>query len=157
MKTPPEFSIPKKPFIAVLPFTNLSGDPEQEYFADGITEDLIAALSRYRWLFVIARNSVFTLKGRTVDIKEVSRQLGVRYVLEGSVRKAGNRVRITTQLVEAVTSTDIWAGRFDRDLTDIFALQDEITESVVSAIEPSLRTAEIERARAKATDDLERI
>jgi len=155
LKTPPEFSIPGKPFIAVLPFTNLSGDPEQEYFADGITEDLIAALSRYRWLFVIARNSVFTLKGRTMDIKEVSRRLGVRYVLEGSVRKAGNRVRITTQLVEAVTSTDIWAGRFDRDLTDIFALQDEITESVVSAIEPSLRTAEIERARAKATDDLD--
>ena len=147
--------IPDKPFIAVLPFTNLSGDPEQEYFADGITEDLIAALSRCRWLFVIARNSVFTLKGRAVDIKQVSRQLGVRYVLEGSVRKAGNRVRITAQLVEAVTGTDIWAGRFDRDLMDIFALQDEITESVVSAIEPSLQAAEIERARAKATNNLE--
>jgi adenylate cyclase len=147
--------VPDKPFIAVLPFTNLSGDPEQEYFADGITEDLIAALSRCRWLFVIARNSVFTLKGRAVDIKEVSRQLGVRYVLEGSVRKAGNRVRITAQLVEAVTGTDIWAGRFDRDLMDIFALQDEITESVVSAIEPSLQSAEIERARAKATNNLE--
>jgi adenylate cyclase len=147
--------IPDKPFIAVLPFSNLSGDPEQEYFADGITEDLIAALSRCRWLFVIARNSVFTLKGRAVDIKQVSRQLGVRYVLEGSVRKAGNRVRITAQLVEAVTGTDIWAGRFDRNLMDIFALQDEITESVVSAIEPSLQAAEIERARAKATNNLE--
>ncbi|WP_187144308.1 adenylate/guanylate cyclase domain-containing protein [Microvirga massiliensis] len=148
-------SLPDKPFMAVLPFTNLSGDPEQEYFADGITEDLIAALSRCRWLFVIARNSVFTLKGRAMDIKEVSRQLGVRYVLEGSVRKAGSRVRVTTQLVEAVTGTDIWAERFDRDLTDIFALQDEITESVVFAIEPSLRAAEIERARAKATDNLD--
>src|SRR3954462_1392011 len=147
--------VPDKPFIAVLPFTNLSRDPEQEYFADGITEDLIAALSRCRWLFVIARNSVFTLKGRAVDIKQVSRQLGVRYVLEGSVRKAGNRVRITAQLVEAVTGTDIWAGRFDRNLMDIFALQDEITESVVSAIEPSLQAAEIERARAKATNNLE--
>jgi adenylate cyclase len=156
IRTPgPKFSAPDKPFIAVLPFTNLSGDPEQEYFADGITEDLIAALSRCRWLFVIARNSVFTLKGRAVDIKQVSRQLGVRYVLEGSVRKAGNRVRITAQLVEAVTGADIWAGRFDRDLTDIFALQDEITESVVSAIEPSLQAAEIERARAKATNNLE--
>jgi adenylate cyclase len=156
IRTPgPKFSVPNKPFIAVLPFTNLSGDPEQEYFADGITEDLIAALSRCRWLFVIARNSVFTLKGRAVDIKQVSRQLGVRYVLEGSVRKAGNRVRITAQLVEAVTGTDIWAGRFDRNLMDIFALQDEITESVVSAIEPSLQAAEIERARAKATNNLE--
>lgn len=156
IRTPgPKFSVPNKPFIAVLPFTNLSGDPEQEYFADGITEDLIAALSRCRWLFVIARNSVFTLKGRAVDIKQVSRQLGVRYVLEGSVRKAGNRVRITAQLVEAVTGADIWAGRFDRDLMDIFALQDEITESVVSAIEPSLQAAEIERARAKATNNLE--
>jgi adenylate cyclase len=156
IRTPgPKFSVPDKPFIAVLPFTNLSGDPEQEYFADGITEDLIAALSRCRWLFVIARNSVFTLKGRAVDIKQVSRQLGVRYVLEGSVRKAGNRVRITAQLVEAVTGADIWAGRFDRDLMDIFALQDEITESVVSAIEPSLQAAEIERARAKATNNLE--
>lgn len=156
IRTPgPRFTTPNKPFIAVLPFTNLSGDPEQEYFADGITEDLIAALSRCRWLFVIARNSVFTLKGRAVDIKQVSRQLGVRYVLEGSVRKAGNRVRITAQLVEAVTGADIWAGRFDRDLMDIFALQDEITESVASAIEPSLQAAEIERARAKATNNLE--
>ncbi|MBQ0819673.1 tetratricopeptide repeat protein [Microvirga sp. HBU67558] len=151
----PKFPFPNKPFIAVLPFMNLSGDPEQEYFADGITEDLIVALSRCRWLFVIARNSVFTLKGRAVDIKQVSRQLGVRYVLEGSVRKAGNRVRITAQLVEAVTGADIWAGRFDRDLMDIFALQDEITESVVSAIEPSLQAAEIERARAKVTNNLE--
>jgi adenylate cyclase len=154
-KIEPRSSLPDKPFIAVLPFTNMSGDPEQDYFADGITEDLIAALSRCRWLFVIARNSSFALKGRALNMKEVSHQLGVRYVLEGSIRKAGNRVRITAQLVEAVMGTDIWAGRFDRDLTDIFALQDEITESVVSAIEPNLRAAEIERARAKATDNLE--
>ena len=144
-----------KPSVVVLPFTNMSGDPEQEYFADGITEDLITALSRFRWLFVIARNSSFALKGRAIDIEEIRRQLGIRYVLEGSVRKAGNRVRITAQLVEADSNSEIWAGRFDRDLTDIFALQDEITESVVSAIEPNLRAAEIERARAKATDNLE--
>jgi adenylate cyclase len=144
--------LPDKPSIAVLPFTNMSGDPEQEYFADGITEDLITALSRFRWLFVIARNSTFTLKGRAVDIKDVSRQLGVRYVLEGSVRKAGRRVRVSAQLVEAATSTEMWAGRFDRDLTDIFAMQDEITESVVSAIEPSLQAAEIARAKAKTSN-----
>lgn len=144
-----------KPSIVVLPFANTSSDPEQDYFADGITEDLITALSRFRWLFVIARNSSFALKGRVIDIVEVRHQLGIRYVLEGSVRRAGNLVRVTAQLVAADSNSEMWAGRFDRDLTDIFALQDEITESVVSAIEPNLRAAEIERARAKATDNLE--
>jgi adenylate cyclase len=146
--------LPDKPSIAVLPFTNMSGDPEQEYFADGLTEDLLTALSRIRWLFVIARNSTFVFKGRATDIKEVGRQLGVRYVLEGSVRKAGSRVRITGQLIEATTGAHIWAERYDRDLTDIFELQDEITRSVVAAIEPSLLNVEIARARAKPTEDL---
>ena len=127
-------ALPDKPSIAVLPFQNMSGDPEQEYFADGIVEDIITALSRFKSLFVIARNSSFTFKGRAVDIKEVGRRLGVRYVLEGSVRKASGKVRITGQLIDAVTGAHLWADRFERDLTDIFALQDEVTLAVVSAI-----------------------
>ena len=128
--------LPDKPSIAVLPFKNMSGDPEQEYFADGMVEEIITALSRFKWLFVIARNSSFTFKGKAVDVKEVGRRLGVRYVLEGSVRKASRKVRITAQLIDAVTGTHLWADRFERDLTDIFALQDEVTAAVVSAIQP---------------------
>jgi TolB-like protein/class 3 adenylate cyclase len=139
-----------KPSIAVLPFLNMSGDPEQEYFVDGISEDIITALSHYRWFFVIARNSTFAYKGRSVDIKQVARELGVRYVLEGSVRKAGDRVRATAQLIEADTGNHIWAERFDRNLTDIFGLQDEITQSVVAAIEPALQTVEGKRAARKS-------
>ena len=147
--------LPDRPSLAVLPFTNMSGDPEQEYFADGVVEEIITALSRVRWFFVIARNSSFTYKGRSVDIRQVGRELGVRYVLEGSIRKAGNRVRITGQLIEAASGRHVWADRFDGELADIFDLQDRITESVVGAIEPSLRRAEIERASAKPTDDLD--
>src|SRR5688572_13328623 len=143
-----------KPSIAVLPFTNLSDDPEQAYFADGVVDDIITALSRVRALFVIARTSSFTYKDKGVDIKTVGRELGVRYVLEGSVRKAANRVRLTGQLIEAENGRHIWADRFEGALDDIFALQDRITESVVGAIEPSLRLAEIERARAKPTSNL---
>jgi adenylate cyclase len=128
--------LPDKPSIAVLPFENLSGDPEQEYFADEMVEQIITALSRFKWLFVIARNSSFTFRGRAVDIKEVGRRLGVRYVLEGSVRKASGKVRITGQLIDAVTGEQAWADRFERDLTDVFALQDEMTVAVVSAIHP---------------------
>jgi adenylate cyclase len=145
----PTLSLPDKPSIAVLPFQNMSGDAEQDYFADGIVEDIITSLSRVRWLFVVARNSSFTYKG-AVDVKRVGRELGVRYVLEGSVRKAGNRVRITGQLIEAATGTHIWADRYDRDYSDIFALQDEITASVIAAVAPKLRWAEIERARRRA-------
>jgi adenylate cyclase len=151
----PTLALPDKPSIAVLPFQNMSGDPEQEYFADGVVEDIITALSRLRWLFVIARNSSFVFKGRAVDIREIGQTLGVRYVLEGSMRKAGNRVRITAQLIEAATAAHIWADRFDGDLTEIFGLQDEITSNVVAAIEPSLRSVEIARARAKPTDSLD--
>ena len=133
----------------------MSGDPEQEYFADGIVEDIITALSRMPWLFVIARNSSFTYKGRAVDVKQVGRELGVRYVLEGSVRKAGNRVRITGQLIDAATGAHIWADRFDGALDDIFDLQDQVTSSVVGAIEPKLRQAEIERATRKPTASLD--
>ena len=131
-----------RPSIAVLPFANMSGDPEQEYFADGISEDIITGLSKLRWFFVIARNSSFTYKGKAVDVKRVARELGVRYVLEGSVRKGGNRVRITAQLIDAATGNHIWADRYDGDLTDVFALQDEITKKVVAAIEPKLLEAE---------------
>jgi adenylate cyclase len=145
----------KRPSIAVLPFQNMSNDPEQEYFVDGIVEDIITGLSRIKWLFVIARNSTFTYKGRAVDIKQAGRELGVRYVLEGSLRKAGSRLRITTQLIEAGTGTHVWAERYDRPLGDIFDLQDEITLSVVGAIEPSLRQAEIERAKRKRPDSLD--
>jgi TolB-like protein len=146
---------PDKPSIAVLPFQNLSGDPHQEYFADGVVEDIITGLSRIKWLFVIARNSSFIYKGQAVDVKRVSRELGVRYLLEGSVRKVGERVRIAAQLIEGETGVHLWADRYDRRLEDIFALQDEITLNVVGAIEPSLRDAEIERVRRKRPDNLD--
>lgn len=146
--------LPDKPSIAVLPFQNMSGDPEQEYFADGIVEEIITALSRFKWLFVIARNSSFTFKGKAVDIKEVGRRLGARYVLEGSVRKASGKVRITGQLIDAVTGAHIWADRFERDLTDIFALQDEVTVAVVSAIQPKLLQTEIEMATRRRPGNL---
>jgi adenylate cyclase len=151
---PDPLALPDKPSIAVLPFQNMSGDTEQEYFADGVVEDIITGLSRSRSLFVIARNSTFTYKGKVVDIKKVGRELGVRYVLEGSVRKAGNRVRITGQLIEASTGNHIWAERFDSQLEDIFDLQDRVTSSVVGAIYPSIRLAEIERSRRKRPQDL---
>jgi adenylate cyclase len=143
-----------KPSIAVLPFENMSGDPEQEYFADGMVEEIITALSRFRWLFVIARNSSFTFKGKAVDVKEVGRRLGVRYVLEGSVRKASGKVRITGQLIDAVTGAHIWADRFERDLTDIFALQDEVTLAVVSAIQPKLLQTEIAISTRRRPENL---
>ena len=148
-------TLPDKPSIAVLPFTNMSGDPEQEYFADGIVEDIITALSHFKALFVIARNSSFTYKGRAVDVKQVGRELGVRYVLEGSVRKAANRVRITGQLVDTATGAHLWAERFDGGLGDIFDLQDQVTESVVGAIAPAVEKAEIERAKRKPTESLD--
>lgn len=148
-------TLPGKPSIAVLPFVNLSGDNEQDYLADGVVGDIIAALSQYRWLFVVGRNSSFTFKGRTVDVKQVGRDLGVRYVLEGSWRKAQHRVRITAQLIDATTGAHHWAGRFEGVLGDIFELQDQITESVVGAIAPELERAEIERARRKPTDSLD--
>jgi TolB-like protein/class 3 adenylate cyclase len=154
-KTGNSLPLPDKPSIAVLPFQNMSGDPEQEYFADGMVEDIITALSRFKSLFVIARNSTFTYKGRAVDIKQVGRELGVRYVLEGSVRKAAGRVRITGQLIEAATNNHIWADKFDGELADIFDLQDRITANVVSAIAPRLEQAEIERAKRKPTDTLD--
>ena len=147
--------LPDKPSIAALPFLNLSGDAEQEYFTDGVVEDIISALSRIRWLFVIARNSSFTYKGRAVDVKQVGRELGVRYVLEGSVRKAANRVRITGQLVDATTGGHLWAERYEGALDDIFELQDRITESVVGAIAHELERAEIERAKRKPTESLD--
>jgi len=147
-------ALPDKPSIAVLPFENMSGDPEQEYFADGMVEEIITALSRFKWLFVIARNSSFTFKGKAVDIKEVGRRLGVRYVLEGSVRKAAGKVRITGQLIDAITGAHIWADRFERDLTDIFALQDEVTVAVVSAIEPKLLQTEIAMAARRRPENL---
>ena len=148
-------AIPVKPSIAVLPFANMSGDPEQEYFADGMVDDIITGLSRIKWLFVIARNSTFTYKGRAVDVKQVGRDLGVRYVLEGSVRKMADRVRITGQLIDAESGAHIWAERYDRRRDDIFALQDEITLSVVGAIEPSLRLAEVERVKRKRPESLD--
>lgn len=146
--------LPDKPSIAVLPFENMSGDPEQEYFADGMVEEIITALSRFKSLFVIARNSSFTFKGRAVDIKEVGRRLGVRYALEGSVRKATGKVRITGQLIDTVTGMHIWADRFERDLTDVFALQDEVTAAVVSAIQPKLLQAEIAMATRRRPESL---
>jgi adenylate cyclase len=144
-----------RPSLAVLPFTNMSGDPEQEYFVDGIVEDIITGLSRIRWLHVLARNSTFIYKGRAVDVKQAGRDLGARYVLEGSLRKGGNRVRITAQLIEAGSGMHVWAERYDRALDDIFELQDEITVSLVGAIEPSLRQAEIERAKRKRPENLD--
>jgi TolB-like protein len=148
-------ALPDRPSIAALPFLNLSGDIEQEYFTDGVVEDIITALSRIRWLFVIARNSSFTYKGRAVDVKQVGRELGVRYVLEGSVRKAAHRVRITGQLIDATTGAHLWAERFESALDDIFELQDQVTASVVGAIAPQLERAEIERAQRKPTDSLD--
>lgn len=150
----PGLALPDKPSIAVLPFQNMSGDAEQEYFADGMVEDIITALSRVKWFFVIARNTTFTYKGRAVDIKQVGRELGVRYVLEGSVRKAGNRVRVTGQLIEADTGHHIWADRFEREYTNVFELQDEVTSAVASAIEPTINLREIERSKKKPTSDL---
>jgi adenylate cyclase len=148
-------SLPDRPSIAVLPFQNMSGDAEQEYFADGIVEDIITALSRFKELFVIARNSSFVYKGKAVDIQRVARELGVRYVLEGSVRKAGNRVRITGQLIDAATRAHLWADKFDGALEDVFELQDRITESVIGALAPSLQKAEIERSRRKPPASLD--
>ena len=133
--------LPDKPSVAVLPFNNMSGDPEQEYLADGISEDLITALSKIRWFFVIARASTFTYKNRAVDVTRVAKDLGVRYVLEGSVRKGGNRVRITAQLIDATTGQHVWAERYDRELADIFALQDEMAQTIVALVEPELRVA----------------
>jgi TolB-like protein/Tfp pilus assembly protein PilF len=151
-KDPPPHQ--EKPSIAVLPFVNLSGDPEQEYFSDGITEDIITALSRLRWFLVIARNSTFVYKNVAVDIKAIGRELGVQYVLEGSVRKAGNRIRITAQLIDVVSSAHLWAQSYDRELTDIFALQDDITQSVTAAIEPKLVAAEGMRSQHRSPEDL---
>jgi adenylate cyclase len=151
----PALALPDKPSIAVLPFQNMSGDPEQEYFADGMVEDITTALSKIRWFFVIARNSAFAYKGRAVDVKQVGRELGVRYVLEGSVRKGGNRLRITAQLVDAVTGNHVWAERYDRQIADIFAVQDEITERVAAAIEPELYAAEHVRSQRKPPDNLD--
>ena len=151
----PALTLPDKPSIAVLPFQNMSGDPEQEYFADGVVEDIITALSRIRWLFVIARNSSFTYKGRAVDVKQVGREFGVRYVLEGSVRKAANRVRVTGQLIDVSTGAHLWGDRFEGALEDIFDLQDQVTASVIGAIAPQLEHAEIERAKRKPTDSLD--
>jgi TolB-like protein len=151
----PALPLPDKPSLVVLPFQNMSGDREQEYFADGMVEEITIALSRIRSLFVIARNSAFTYRGRAVDVRQVGRELGVRYVLEGSVRKAGTRVRITGQLVEAATGAHIWADRFDGSLQDVFDLQDQVTASVVGAIQPNLRAAEIERAQRKPPENLQ--
>jgi len=146
--------LPDKPSIAVLPFTNMSGDPEQEYFADGMVEEIITALSRIHWLFVIARNSSFTYKGQIVDVKQVGRELGVRYVLEGSVRKAGGRVRISAQLIDATNGTHLWADRFDGSLEDVFELQDKVASSVAGVIEPTLQVAETARSAHRPTSDL---
>jgi len=150
----PALALPDKPSIAVLPFQNMSGDPEQEYFADGMVEEIITALSRIRWLFVIARNSSFTYKGKAVDVKQVGRELGVRYVLEGSVRKAGQRVRITGQLIDAVAGTHLWADRFEGSLEDVFELQDQVAISVAGVIEPTLQAAEARHSAGRPTNDL---
>jgi TolB-like protein/tetratricopeptide (TPR) repeat protein len=151
----PALMLPDKPSIAILPFTNLSSDPDQDYFADGMVEDIITALSRIGWLFVIARNSSFTYKGKPVDIKQVGRELGVRYVLEGSVRKVNNRIRIAGQLIDATSGNHIWADRFEGGFEDVFQLQDQVTASVVGAIAPKLEQAEIERSRRKPTENLQ--
>ncbi|MBV8578953.1 MAG: adenylate/guanylate cyclase domain-containing protein, partial [Acetobacteraceae bacterium] len=150
----PVLSLPDKPSIAVLPFANMSGDPEQAYFADGMVEEIITALSRIRWLFVLARNSSFTYKGQAVDVKQAGRELGVRYVLEGSVRKAGNRVRITAQLIDALSGAHLWADRFDGSLEDVFDLQDKVASSVAGIIEPALQSAETARSANRPTNDL---
>ena len=148
-------ALPDKPSVAVLPFTNLSGETEQEYFADGMVEDIIAGLSRIKWLFVIARHSSFAYKGTVIDVKQVAADLGVRYLVQGSVRKSGGRVRISAQMVEAETGVQLWSERFDRPIDDVFALQDEIALNVVSAIEPSLRRAEFARVKRKRPDSLD--
>src|SRR6516164_7780148 len=150
----PPLPLPDKPSLAVLPFQNMTGDAEQEYFVDGMVEEITTAIARLSWLFVIARNSAFTYKGKPVDVKQVARELGVRYVLEGSVRKASNRVRITGQLIDTMTGAHIWADRFDGALDDIFELQDRFAGNVVAAIEPKLRQSEIERASRKPTANL---
>ena len=147
-------ALPEKPSVAVLPFANMSADPDQEFFADGIAEDITTELSKFRSLFVIARNSSFAFKGRSIEVKDVSAKLGVRYVVEGSVRRAGNRVRVTAQLIDAVDDKHIWAERYDRDLEDIFAVQDEVTAAIVTAIEPELASTERQRARRKPTESL---
>ncbi len=148
-------SLPDKPSIAVLPFVNMSGDPEQEFFADGLTEDIITALSLYRWFFVIARNSSFAYKGRALDVKQIGRDLGVRYIVEGSVRRAGSRIRVTGQLIEADTGVHLWAQRYDREFADIFAIQDELTQNVVGAIEPEIMIGESRRALLRGTQNLD--
>ena len=153
--TRPSLPLPDKPSIAVLPFTNLSGDPEQDYFADGMVEDIITGLSRIKWIFVIARNSSFAYRGKAMDVRQIGRELGVRYVLEGSVRRSANRVRITAQLIDTGSGAHIWADHYDRALDDVFAVQDELTMSVIGVIEPTLRKAEIERARRKRPDSLD--
>ena len=150
----PILALPDKPSIAVLPFRNMSGDTEQEYFADGMVEEIITALSRIRWLFVIARNSSFTYKGRAVDVKQVGKELGVLYVLEGSVRKAASRVRITAQLLDGTTGVHLWAENFDGMLGDVFELQDNVASSVAGVIEPTLQTAAYRRSILRPTDDL---
>jgi len=154
-RSPSALPLPDRPAIAVLPFNNMSGEREQEYFSDGISEDIITALSKLRWFFVIARNSSFTYKGKAVHMKQVAEELGVRYVLEGSVRKSGDRVRITAQLNDVATGSHIWAERYDRDLADVFAVQDQITEAIVAAIEPQLYAAENFRARRKPPNNLD--
>jgi TolB-like protein len=151
----PPLALPEKPSVAVLPFSNLSGDPEQGYFADGVVDDIITGLSRIKWLFVIARNSSFTYRGRAVDVKQVGRELGVRYVVEGSVRKMADRVRIAAHLIDTTTGAHFWGERYDRKFEDIFAVQDEIALSVVGAIEPSLRHAEVERVKRKRPRSLD--
>jgi TolB-like protein len=150
----PSLALPDKPSIAVMPFANLSGDPEQEYFADGMVEEIITALSRIRWLSVIARNSSFTFKGHAIDAKQVGRDLGVRYVLEGSVRKVGSRVRITAQLIDATNGGHLWADRFDGSLEEVFELQGDVAASVAGVVEPTLRAAEVARSAARPTTDL---
>ena len=151
----PALPLPDRPAIAVLPFVNMSGDPEQEYFSDGISEDIITALSKLRWFFVIARNSSFIYKGKAVHMKQIAEELGVGYVVEGSVRKGGDRVRITAQLNDVATGSHLWAERYDRDLADVFAVQDEITEAIVAAIEPQLYAAENFRAQRKPPDSMD--
>lgn len=150
----PALALPDKPSIAVLPFQNMSGDPDQEYFVDGMAEEIITVLSRIRWLFVIARNSSFTYKGQSADVRQVGRELGVRYVLEGSVRKAGARVHITAQLIETETGAHLWADRFDGSFEDVFELQDRVAISVAGVIEPTLKSAEASRSRQHPTSDL---
>ncbi len=156
-KAPAQLPLPDKPSIAVMPFQNMSGDPEQDYFADGMVEDIVTGLSQIKWLFVIARNSSFVYKGKAADVRQIGRELGVRYVLEGSVRKAGARLRITAQLVEAQTGAHLWADKFDGALEDVFELQDQITDRVVGIIEPSLRRSEIERSRRKRPEKSRRL